>query len=70
MKTTLEVDGMTCNGCVQNVTNVLRGVAGVNAVSVTLTPGRAEVTHDGSVVVDALIQRVEAAGYDARMAVA
>jgi copper chaperone len=66
MTITLNVDGMTCGGCVQSVTNVLKGVGGVTGVAVTLEPGRAVVETDGSVDPARLIQAVEAAGYDAR----
>jgi len=66
MTITLNVDGMTCGGCVQNVTNLLKGVGGVTGVAVTLEPGRAVVETDGSVDPARLIQTVEAAGYDAR----
>jgi copper chaperone len=68
MTITLNVDGMTCGGCVQSVTNVLKGVGGVTGVAVTLEPGRAVVETDGSVDAARLIQTVEAAGYDARSA--
>lgn len=68
MTITLQVDGMTCGGCVQNVTNLLKGVGGVTDVAVTLEPGRAVVETDGSVDPGRLIQTVEAAGYDARAA--
>lgn len=68
MVTTLKVDGMTCGGCVQNVTNLLNGIAGVSNAEVTLTPGRAVVTHDDSVSPDTFIHTVEEAGYDAALA--
>lgn len=68
MTTTLEVDGMTCNGCVQNVTNLLNGVDGVTEVNVTLTPGRAMVTHADGIGAEQLIGCIEDAGYDAKLA--
>lgn len=68
MTTTLEVDGMTCNGCVQNVTNILSGMDGVTEVNVTLTPGRAVVEHADGIGADRFISRIEDAGYDARLA--
>jgi copper chaperone len=66
--TTLEVTGMTCQGCVQSVRTVLERVAGVTSVEVTLEPGGAVVEHDGSVAADGLVRSVEAAGYEARVA--
>ncbi len=68
MQTTLKVDGMTCGGCVQNVTNLLSGVAGVEAVDVSLDAGQAKVDHDDSVATDQLISAVEAGGFDAAAA--
>lgn len=43
---TLAVTGMSCGGCVNSVTNVLKALPGVQAVEVTLTPGAARVTYD------------------------
>ncbi len=67
MTTTLEVDGMTCQGCVGNVTTLLEGVIGVESVQVTLSPGRAVVVHGDSVTQSALIDTVEGAGFDAKV---
>ena len=64
---TLDIDGMTCQGCVGSVTRVLQAAPGVNAARVTLSPGRAEVTYDPSRVdVATLRKAVEDAGYDVR----
>ena len=68
MITKLDVDGMTCNGCVGNVTKLLQGVDGVDSVEVTLTPGRAVVDHGDQVSAQVLIDAVEGAGFDARVA--
>jgi copper chaperone len=61
----LNVQGMTCGGCVASVTRVLKAVPGVADVAVTLQPGVAKVTFDpartGS---PALRSAIEAAGYD------
>jgi len=42
----MNVQGMTCGGCVASVTRVLQAVPGVSAVAVTLQPGVASVTFD------------------------
>ena len=42
----LDVQGMTCQGCVASVTRVLRAVPGVADAAVTLQPGAATVTFD------------------------
>ena len=43
---TLNVTGMTCQGCVASVTRVLKAVPGVSDVAVTLQPGMAKVAYD------------------------
>ncbi len=42
----LKVEGMDCQGCVQSVTRMLSGVAGVQKVDVSLEEKRARVTYD------------------------
>ena len=64
MITTLRINGMSCNKCVQHVGDALRAVAGVTAVDVNLPDRRATVTH-GAVVMAELIAAVESAGYEA-----
>ena len=66
METTkLDVQGMTCGGCVASVTRVLKAVPGVEEVAVTLRPGAATVTFDPARTnVAALRTAVEDAGYD------
>lgn len=66
MITTLRVDGMTCGHCVQAVTTALRAVPGVERALVTLDSGLAEVEGDADQ--QALLQAVEAEGYQARVA--
>jgi copper chaperone len=41
--TTYRVVGMTCNGCVNKVTNAVIGVDGVEDVDVDVSDGRLEV---------------------------
>lgn len=63
---TIQVGGMSCQGCVKGVTTALQAVPGVQAVSVTLTPGVATVDFDPQCTdAAALRQAVEAAGFDA-----
>ena len=65
-KVTLNVQGMSCQGCVGSVTRVLKGTPGVEDVNVTLQPGRAEVTFDPARTnVAALRSAIEEAGYAA-----
>jgi copper chaperone len=62
---TMNVQGMTCGGCVASVTRVLKGMPGVEDVAVTLQPGAARVTFDPARTgAPALKAAVEDAGYD------
>lgn len=61
---TLNVQGMSCGGCVASVTRVLKAVPGVSDVNVTLSPGAAWVSYDpGTADVEKLKGAVEGAGY-------
>ncbi|MBU6485272.1 MAG: heavy-metal-associated domain-containing protein [Betaproteobacteria bacterium] len=61
----LDVQGMTCQGCVASVTRVLRAVPGVEGAAVTLQPGAATVTFDPARTdVAALGAAIREAGYD------
>ena len=62
---TLNVRGMTCQGCVASVTRVLKAVPGVSAVVVTLQPGTATVVYDATrTTLPVLKAAIEDAGYD------
>ena len=61
---TLNVQGMSCGGCVASVTRVLKATPGVQSASVQLEPGRADVTYDPArASVDDLRRAIEDAGY-------
>jgi copper ion binding protein len=64
MKTTLNIEGMSCEHCVHHVTKALKGVAGVSSAKVDLEKKSAEVEHDVSVTPGALKAAVEEAGYE------
>ncbi len=66
MATTIELDitGMTCDHCVNSVTNALKEVPGVTEAVVSLDEKQAKVTAE-SVDVQALIEAVEEEGYTA-----
>lgn len=62
----LQVDGMTCTGCVANVKRALKAVPGVSSVKVSLEKNEAIVAYEtNTVTVKQLIQAVEKAGYKA-----
>jgi len=65
----LEIDGMTCAGCGEQVAEALRGVEGVEAVRLDdWTEGRVSVTAAGEVAPDDVIGAVAEAGYSASVA--
>jgi copper chaperone CopZ len=62
---TLNVTGMTCQGCVTSVTRVLKAVPGVADVVVSLQPGTAKVAYDAArTSLPVLKAAIEDAGYD------
>ena len=66
LETTIKVGGMSCQGCVRNVTGVLQALPGVAAVEVSLDAGEARVRHDPAQSdVTALKAAIEDAGFDA-----
>ncbi len=64
--TTLEITGMTCQGCVTALTRALSRLPGVASVTVDLAANTARAT--GSAPADALIAAAERAGYGAKRA--
>ena len=63
----LAIEGMTCASCVARVERALKAVPGVTGANVNLATERAHVM--GQADAAALIRAIEAAGYDARLAV-
>jgi copper chaperone len=62
---TLNVQGMTCGGCVASVTRVLKAVPGVTDAAVTLQPGLAKVSYDPARTQPAALRAaIEDAGFD------
>lgn len=62
---TMNVQGMTCGGCVASVTRVLKAEPGVVEVAVTLQPGAAKIAYDPARTDAAKLRAaIEGAGYD------
>ena len=62
---TIKVEGISCGGCVSNVTGVLKALAGVSEAQVSLASASATVHYDPATVsVEALREAVENAGFD------
>jgi len=63
---TIKVGGMSCQGCVKNVSGALSATAGVASVVVSLEAGEAKVSYDPATVsANALRAIIEEAGFDA-----
>jgi copper ion binding protein len=64
MKTTLKIEGMSCEHCVKHVTNALKDLAGVSSATVSLKDKSAAVEHGDAVTLEALKAAVVEAGYE------
>ena len=66
-KAAVDIDGMTCDGCVRSVKRVLSGLAGVDAIDVSLEKNQATINFDPQIINTAQIRRsLEDAGYKTR----
>lgn len=64
--TTIKVSGMSCQGCVKGVTEVLQALDGVETVAVSLEAAQAEVSFDARKLNrQALCAAIDEAGFDA-----
>ena len=63
----LEVQGMSCGGCVKSVTAALTPLPGVNSVEVDLPRGHVTVNGDLAQGADPLVLALTAAGYPAQL---
>lgn len=64
---TIQIDGMTCGGCVKSVQRVLSELAGVQQAEVSLSPAQAVITFNpAKVSVANLVTAIEDAGFDAQ----
>ncbi len=64
-RVTLQVQGMSCNHCVQAVEENVGNINGVQSVHVLLEEGKVDVTFDEAKTnVDEIKQTIEEQGYD------
>lgn len=63
----LEVQGMSCGGCVKSVTAALQLLAGVSTVDVDLQAGHVTVNGDLPQGGEPLVLALTAAGYPAKL---
>ena len=64
----LEVQGMSCGGCVKSVTAALKSLPGVSTVEVDLPAGHVTVNGDLDQGAAPLVLALTAAGYPAKLA--
>ncbi len=63
-KTTIKIQGMTCNHCVMRVSKALKSVAGVQDAQVDLQKAEAVITYDeAKVAKEKLSSAITDAGY-------
>nr|MBL8412394.1 heavy-metal-associated domain-containing protein [Dechloromonas sp.] len=64
--TLIKIGGMSCQGCVKNITGVLTSLAGVASAEVSLEAAEAKVAFDPAALSrEALLGAIEDAGFDA-----
>lgn len=64
-ETTIDVRGMSCDGCEANVETALESLSGVSAATADHDAGTVRVTHDESAVdAEALDGAIDDAGYE------
>ena len=65
---TVEIDGMTCGGCVANIERALQDLEGMHGVSVSYEDARGVMTFDEETLAsDDIVDRIVDEGYDATM---
>lgn len=60
----IRIDGMTCNHCVKNVTELLSALPGITEVNVTLEPGGATLRSSEPLNKDLIRNTLDDAGFD------
>lgn len=61
---TINVSGMSCNGCEKNVENALKNVSGVRRVEANHEGGTVEVVTEDDVSDDDIGNAIHQAGYE------
>ena len=64
IRTTYQVEGMTCGHCIAAVTHEVKAVPGVSDVSVDITTGRVIVTSTRALERAEVAAAVDEAGYE------
>ncbi len=64
MNQTINVVGMTCQHCVNSVTEELLKINGVQKVIVDLDGGKVEISSDEEIIQNKISEAIKEAGYD------
>ena len=65
-ETRIRIGGMSCEGCVRNISGVLTALAGVDRAEISLSAQEGVVSFDSAKVSRAeLVAAIEDAGFDA-----
>jgi copper chaperone len=64
-ETVFSVAGMTCMSCARHVDHALRDLEGVTDVRVNVREGKAVVKHDEQSPIEAMVDALREAGYEA-----
>lgn len=64
MNQIINVVGMTCQHCVNSVTEELSKIKGVQKVEVELDSGKVEIISDGEIAQDKISEAIKEAGYE------
>jgi copper ion binding protein len=66
MKTTLKIEGMSCEHCVKHVTEALKALPGVKSAKVKLREKSAVVDHEEGLTLERMKSAVTEAGYEVK----
>lgn len=64
VKTSIKVAGMTCQHCVNSVTEEVSGLTGVVSVNIDLASGSVEIESANELVASDLEAAIQEAGYE------
>jgi copper chaperone len=64
-KVIFQIEGMTCQHCVQTIEKTLGKLPGIQSVQVDLNEKQARVGYEGNLNIQAVVDAVKAEGYKA-----
>lgn len=59
----LEIEGMSCEGCVNRINNVLSDIKGINSYSVSLENKKLTLSVKKEKTIEEVIQKIENLGF-------